>query len=39
MDRLVILTLLLSIQTLLENNQVEQAKELIAKVIAEVERS
>ena len=39
MTRLELLTLLLSIQALLESGNVEKAKEVIAKVIAEAERS
>ena len=37
--KLELLTLLYSIQALLESDNVEKAKEVIAKVIAEAERS
>ena len=37
MARLELLTLLLSIQALLETDNVEKAKEIIVKVIAEIE--
>ena len=39
MTRLEILTLLLSLQALLESGNVEKAKEVIARVIAEAERT
>ena len=39
MTRLELLTLLLSIQALLENDNVDAAKKLIAEVIAEAKRS
>ena len=38
MTRLELLTLLLSIQALLESGNEEKAKEIIAKVIAEAEK-
>ena len=39
MTRLELLTLLLSLQALLESDNAEKAKEIIAKVIAEAEKS
>ena len=39
MTRLELLTVLLSIQALLESNKVEEAKKLIAEVIAEAKRN
>ena len=39
MTRLELLTLLLSIQALLETDNIDKAKEIIAKVIAEAENS
>ena len=39
MTRLDLLTLLYSIQTLLESGNVKKAKEVIAKLIVEIERS
>ena len=39
MTRLELLTVLYSIQALLESDNVEKAKEVIAKVIAEAEKS
>jgi hypothetical protein len=39
MTRLELLTLLLSIQALLESDNTEKAKEIIAKVISEAEKS
>lgn len=39
MTRLELLTLLLSIQALLESDNADKAREIIAKVIAEAERN
>jgi hypothetical protein len=39
MTRLELLTLLLSIQALLDTGNIDKAQEIIAKVIAEAERS
>lgn len=39
MTRLELMTLLLSIQALLESDNVEKAKEVIAKVLKEAERA
>lgn len=39
MTRLELLTLLLSVQALLESNNIEKAKEVIAEVISEARKS
>ena len=39
MTRLELLTVLLSIQALLESDNIEKAKEVIAKVIAEAQKN